>query len=63
MVYCGYTYDFIPPYLKIIHLFLEVWKTEKRVDRWQCEDDTDPMFYVAIEEKDYITGSLFSNIH
>jgi hypothetical protein len=36
MVYCGCTYDFIPPYLKVIHLSLEVWRPNKPVDGWQC---------------------------
>ena len=49
MVYCGCTYDFIPQYLKIIHLSLEVWRPNKCVDGWQCEDNTDPMFAAEIE--------------
>ena len=36
MVDCGCTYDFIPPYLKIIHLSLEVWLPNKCVDGWKC---------------------------
>ena len=35
MVYCGCTYDFIPPYLKSIQLSLEVWRPNKCVDGWQ----------------------------
>jgi hypothetical protein len=54
MVYCGCTYDFIPPYLKGIHLSLEVWRPNKFVYGWQCEDDPYPMFAAAIEEKDFI---------
>jgi hypothetical protein len=49
MVYCGCTYDFIPPYIKGIHLSLEVWRPNKSVDGWKCEDDPDPMFAATIE--------------
>ena len=63
MVYCGCTYDFIPPYLKSVHLSLEVWRPNKCVDGWQCEDNPDPMFYAVTEEKDYIPESLLPNIN
>ena len=63
MIYCGCTYDFIPPYLKSIHPSLEVWRSNKCVDRWQCEDDPDTMFAAAIEEKGYIPNRLLPNIH
>jgi hypothetical protein len=63
MVYCGCTYDLIPPYLKGIHLSLEVWRPSKSVDGLQCEDDPDPMFAAAIEEKDYIPEIVLPNIH
>jgi hypothetical protein len=49
MVYCGCTYYFNLPFLKGIHLSLEVWRPNKYVDGWQCEDDPDPMFDAAIE--------------
>jgi hypothetical protein len=62
MVYCGCTYYFIPPNIKGIHLSLEVWRPNKYVDGWQCEDDPDPMFAAAIEEKYHIPEILLPNI-
>ena len=63
MVYCDCTYDFITPYLKSIHLSLEVWIPNKCVDGCKCEDYPDPIFVAAIEENYYIPKSLLPNIH
>jgi hypothetical protein len=57
MDYCGCTYNFIPP------LSLEVWRPNKSVDGWQCEDDPDPMFAAAIEENDFFPEILLPNIY
>ena len=63
MVYCDCTYDFIPPYLKSIHISLEVWRPNNYVDGYKCEEYPDPMFVAEIEKKGYIPNRLLPNIH
>ena len=63
MVYRDCTYDFIPPYLKSIHISLEVWRPNNYVDGYKCEEYPDPMFAAEIEKKGYIPNRLLPNIH
>jgi hypothetical protein len=39
LVYCACTYCFFPPYIKEVHLSIEVWHNNKGPDGWKtkCE--------------------------
>jgi hypothetical protein len=56
MVYASVNYDFMPPYLKVIHLSIEVWRPTRHssgraIEKEDYEDGPDPILFHLLKEK------------